>query len=84
MCARHCLSREFRVDLIAASGKPIGRCFGAIAHEQVLLFAYLLEAMMEPLVAPRCVDYLACLVLCVSMESAGAQARGAGGAASTP
>ena len=36
------------------SGKPMGRCFAAVAHEQVLMFEYLLEAMMEPPLALRC------------------------------
>jgi len=35
------------------SGKPMGRCFAAVAHEQALLFEYLLEAMMEPPLALR-------------------------------
>jgi hypothetical protein len=33
------------------SGKPKKRCFAAAAHEQALLFEYLLEAMKEPPVA---------------------------------
>jgi len=36
------------------SGKPKKRSFAAVAHEQALLFEYLLEAMMEPPLALRC------------------------------
>jgi hypothetical protein len=46
---------------------PSGGCFAAVAHEQALVFEYLLEAMMEPLVVLRCVDDLACRALYVRM-----------------